>query len=161
MKYFTQYLPVDEEIEQGDTYFNGKIELRDTSISKDKILVADIPESYSNPHVGYYDGFKKVEIFLCSTDIRIGDKYQYFNMGKIWDDIATEDIIFLLLNPAPPFKPYKVLGEKSPAATWVTADMEFEESDIKRTANIGEFDTEIDPLAITVLFKDPTDGVFK
>ena len=102
MKYFSKYLPVEGEINEGDKFLDHKDNL---------IKDAHIPEFYNNPHVPYFDGYKKVKLFLCSGDIKP-------------EDFASREsrVHVSFNNPEPPFK---IIGEIFPDARWVKEGDEF------------------------------------
>lgn len=129
--YFTKYLPVEGEIKNGDLYFQ--------TYQKNQIGIAQIPKEYDNPHVCYYDGFQKVKLFLCSRDITF-DNYQ-LNLDysedflqseyiKYSDDVSFEQWFNSNIKYIQSIA-FKVIGEVSTEATWVTEGMEFNEEDIK------------------------------
>lgn len=100
-KYLAKYLPVKEEIKKGDSYY-----FKD---EPDNILVRTGDRTVSS--------MQKVKLFLCSRDIQVGDTFQSFSgMCELqWDgkfQLHPED--------------YKIIGEISPAATWVKEGDEFD-----------------------------------
>lgn len=113
MKYFTRYLPVEGEIKAGDKYIRKNAPQWGVSIAcacPDQIL------------------WKKVQLFLCSRDIQVGDSY-HFDVGyasgeKVADQ---EDVTQLHLEN----NPFKVIGPISPKATWVKEGDEFEEDQVQ------------------------------
>lgn len=143
-KYFIKYLPIEGEIKKGDKFKDGGTLIRDVDeISKvDKNfnlenlnLVSNnkgIPEQYRP---------KKVKMYLCSRDIQVGDKVKIDNTSidydftdvdidegyQVWNFHNGEDYKWY----CPGFdkdkmEPFKIIGEVSPEAVWVTGDMEFE-----------------------------------
>lgn len=69
--YFTKYIPVEDEVKEGDrvrffTPFRRYIGL----VKDGKIIVFDKKKSYEMSNVLY----KKVKLFLCSNDIHVGDE---------------------------------------------------------------------------------------
>lgn len=100
-----------------------------------KRLPKPISESYSNPHVDYWDGQDSTALFLCSRDIQVGDKAIYDNKEVI---IISYDERFLIWEfegmPTPVNYNkellFKVIGEISPDATWVKEGDEFDISDL-------------------------------
>lgn len=105
MKYKAKYLPVEGEIKQGNKYFASDGTLCERYASKD------------------VEGDKLAKLFLISTDIKVGDKFQSFSgMCELeWDgkfQLHPED--------------YKVIGEISPEAlSYVKEGDEFDEDDWK------------------------------
>lgn len=121
MKYFTKYLPVEGEINNNDTvqnehgvgpYYEGEVK----------------------------EGLKKVQLFLCSRDIQTGDilkeclpngieqKVHHFEAVLpygvyVFEPWPSENEKWIHANKA-----FKVVGEVSPGAVWITEGMEFDES---------------------------------
>lgn len=113
MKYFAKYFPVEGKIRQGDKYLEDGL-----------ILIATEHKDYYN-----YDFLKKVRLFLCSTDIQVGNNY-HFDVGYASGErIADQDDIDQLHLENNPFK---VIGPISPEATWVKEGDEFNEDQVKR-----------------------------
>lgn len=122
--YFAKYLPVEGEIKYGD-----KVTVPELGIA-DYIL----PESAKVPR-----GWKKVKLFLCSRDIKVGDK-----ATVEWEngDIEVNKEILMIEEDGKIYHfsdgwcykelAYKVIGEISPQVTWVKDGDEFsDEDDIK------------------------------
>ncbi len=144
MKYFSKYLPVEGEINEGDKFLDHTDNL---------IKDAHIPEFYNNPHVPYFDGYKKVKLFLCSRDIQKTDKEIYVHKpdGSESTKVELIDIISDKENTAVMFKwgeqtpgtliqnTFKVIGEISPEATWAKEGNEFNECEIKKIALINQY----------------------
>lgn len=129
LKYFCKYLPVEGETKEGDRFIDKGV--------NNLIGTAHIPEYYDNPHVSYYNGYQKVKLFLCSRDIQIGD--------KIWSKITDELIEYRYTNSIdfeenlppsysgePDKTAFKVIGEISPEATWVTENQEFNKTEVRK-----------------------------
>lgn len=108
-KYFTKYLPIENGFKRVVKNAQG------------------IP----------IDHEQEVKLFLCSKDIQIGDKVQYPN-GVVIDNlqIPQEDIDLLKFLPNGPFK---VIGEVSKDAVWVTEGMEFDENEIDEASILNAY----------------------
>jgi hypothetical protein len=139
-KYFAKYLPVEEPIKKGDTYYFGPAE---------EVLICQDEEEAErcNTHTVIKRGSKKVKLFLCSRDIQVGDtfksnqglKYEEFFEGKVskidGDDIYTEveRVPFSYSTLIVIEGWYKIIGEISPKAKWIKDEDEFDEDEILRT----------------------------
>lgn len=146
MKYFTKYLPVEGEINEGDKFLDHTDNL---------IKDAHIPEIYNNPHVPYFDGYKKVKLFLCSRDVQKTDKEIYVHKpdGSEVTKVELIDIISDKENTVVMFKwgeqtpgtliqnTFKKIGEISPGAKWVKEGNEFDEDEVFATL-IGTMNNE-------------------
>lgn len=141
--YFTKYLPVEGEIKEGDKVFNTFGEIVVTS----------------DGHK-YIKEWKLAKLFLCSRDIQIGDKVEISDsLSKYWDLESENDVRI-----AKDKGFYKVIGEVSPEATWITEGMEFDRNDFQMIWSNGKQrklsrydlrDVEIEPILIAE-FKCPT-----
>jgi len=143
VKYFIKYLPVEGEINEGDKFLDHTDNL---------IKDAHIPEIYNNPHVPYFDGYKKVKLFLCSRDIQKTDKEIYVHKpdGSEATKVELIDIISDKEITAVMFKwgeqtpgtliqnTFKVIGEISPEAKWVKEGDEFDEEEIEWICDSGD-----------------------
>lgn len=140
--YFTKYLPVEGEIKEGDMVLDT--------------LSGEIVCWWDGDNWDKHD--KKVKLFLCSRDIQVGDSnittYSYKNDMKL---MHKSGLVFIELLPSgrahlaadgfsaacplPIVKDenekfgfksdtFKIIGEVSPEATWVTEDMEFDEEEL-------------------------------
>lgn len=142
MKYFTKYLPVEGEIRKGDKVIhNGNIV---TVIKKE----GEGSTWLTNGFPKYGSGLKKVKLFLCSKDIQVGDTVRFPDTLK--ETIVKEDLL-----PLSSFRVYgyfKVVGEISPDANWVTEGMEFDDNDT--LPSIQEIESD-NPKAI-IFIKCPT-----
>lgn len=105
-KYFTKYLSVEGKIKQGDKaqYKTGEIISYDVELNTDNL--------------------KKVELFLCTKDIKEGDKIRLGSNGNT-HSIADKHNYFKNLGA------FKVIGKISKDATWVKEGDEFDKSEIK------------------------------
>lgn len=143
--YFTKYIPVEGYPENVQWQWYNNIQntgWENISPSDMDAIIAHglkpVPE------------FRKVKLFLCSRDIQVGDKFtqvgidlihptarftcvdRFEKEGDIWI-IDDDNNNFVIYNKDCPNKIlcYKVIGEVSPDAIWVTEGMEFDESEIK------------------------------
>jgi len=109
--YFAKYFPVEGEPDNGDMVISpdGKIT---------KVVLSEItyPEDYT---IG---GANLAKLFLCSKDIKIGDKVKLLEGSNNDYDIKFEDEIGNDLW-------FKVIGELSPDAIWVKEGDEFNEEE--------------------------------
>ena len=118
-KYFTKFLPVEGEIKEGDKFLDHTDNL---------IKDAHIPEIYNNPHVPYFDGYKKVKLFLCSRDIQIGDKVKSFNYPEQYEG----ELVNLRTSK-------KLVGAKDHSEIYHLADIQYPNDSHCITAAISNF----------------------
>ncbi len=126
-KYFSKYLPVDGDIQVGDSILDP---------NNNVYKCTRIDNIYLN--CSGYNGLvrisrcKKVKLFLCSRDIQVGDtlikngiEYLAHSRpdGVPFIGYYNKDWCYLDNDC------FKVLGEISPEATWVKEGDEFEEDD--------------------------------
>lgn len=109
--YFTKYLPVEGEIKEGD---------------KLNSLNGEIP------------GSQHVRLFLCSRDIQVEDEIYIPSLNEYHKFLKADNhsLVCETLNGQHDetfdlCDYFKVIGEVSPEAIWVTEGMEFEESEIE------------------------------
>jgi hypothetical protein len=127
MKYFAKYLPVEGEIKDKDFYRVEGI----TTLWKNQTGGTDTSEFTCYPVERWYDKkVSPVKLFLCSRDIQVGDsacaKGTFHNIaGFEWKEHHAKEYN----NNADGYY-YKVIGEISPEAVWVTEGMEFDEDDL-------------------------------
>lgn len=138
MKYFAKWLPVEGEIKKG----NNNQPVWDKSSSRVRYFSLETEEKLKQ--FKELDGYKTgsylpVKLFLCSGDIKNGDRTNYRGFkgyacsptqpNGIWDffdqnnglhHIYKENLTEL----------FKVIGEISPEATWVKEGDVFDENDI-------------------------------
>lgn len=119
--YFAKYLPVEGEIQEGDSFItpSGAI------CNEYKLAIKGI--------------HKKFKFFLCSRDIRVGDKVKFQLVPNktpwvdgevIWQEADTTEIKLdteTTVITTPDHFCFKVMGEISPKATWVKEGDEFDE----------------------------------
>lgn len=105
--YFTKYLPVEEETEEGDYYISH---------------LHTTPEKMGGINLWSFP-IQKVKLFLCSRDIQIGDKVRKQDSEEFEWTMMMDSCI-------PSDKVFKVLGEVSPQAIWVKEGDEFSEEEI-------------------------------
>lgn len=116
-----------------------------------KRLEKPIPENYNNPHVSYWDGQESTALFLCSRDIQVGDifKIDYPSIASHLEDrICTEvydpnkDLnigeklpIMYMINKTGAHlnhgECFKVIGEISSKAIFVSEGQEFAETELE------------------------------
>ncbi len=137
MKYFCKYLPIKGEIKEGDKILNPYNEIQ-TCISLEKgigineICWIKVKETTTLQQIL---NSQKVKFYLCSRDIQVGDivsipsmigSFQIHEEGKepIENSVIT-------LKYAIKANAYKVIGEISKDAIWVTEGDEFEEENLQ------------------------------
>lgn len=141
-KYFTKYLPVEGEIEEGDVIMQKS----DSNIMKCR------KRQLTGLECSGYDGFHstelftKVKLFLCSRDIQVGDKIfcestQRFGVAStiIKDNQNTISYLSIKYKPEQktgwaifPDEAFKVIGEISlDALSYVKEGDEFTDGQIK------------------------------
>jgi hypothetical protein len=150
-QYFTKYLPVEGEIQDGDKALDSNI------LSDNKIVTISINQygtasdgrgTYST---GGFKKLKKVKLFLCSRDIQVGDTIKA-TMGlassdrdqivedihDTWYDCTDHDVLKQYA--------YKVVGEISPAAIWIKEGDQLAEEDLQFWHDKeGEYGFVVDP----------------
>lgn len=122
MKYFAKYLPVEGESNHWQWFNNiqnkGWVDISPSDM--DAIIAHGLkPEPQ----------FRKVQLFLCSRDIQVGDEYynESFEFTKYPNkSIAGQSSEFVGYNDS-----YKIIGPISPQAVWVKEDDEFEEGEVR------------------------------
>ena len=130
-KYSAQYVPVPGEIKYGDKYINKVFKLTDYykdgkgkyETCGDYLVETRKPHQTGTRTFSGRDEYKsKVQLFLCSRDIQVGDKVldeDYCEWIVVESDLKN-------LNPLT-----KVIGQISPQATWVKAGDEFDEDEVR------------------------------
>jgi hypothetical protein len=129
MKLFAKYLPVKGKIKEGDSYFH---------------FTGRLYHGFSDSATFKNKGDTKAKLFLCSRDIKVGDKVMSYGHG------VSETVISVRTASNLPMKPllatikshskagytalasyyYKVLGKISSECSWVKEDDEFELHDL-------------------------------
>lgn len=157
--YFTKYLPVEGEIKEGDIFQRGE----DSSPTKDfpkfvRFIEAkdDVNKKYAiiqpnkgPEHLYFTDKLNPVKLFLCSRNIQIGDTLKECNKDNIARKVHHFESVLpygiFVYEPWPASEEhkeewiqanqaFKIIGEVSTEAVWVTEGMEFDIDDIK---NLG------------------------
>jgi len=122
--YFAKFIPVQGEINDGDFYsFQGVIQ------QCKKSIIPALKEMYGENWKSNW--YQKVKLFLCSRYIQVGDKYlehTQVNPDRYQEFIADHDSYFYEPNRIE--NSFRVLGEISPAVTWVKEGDEFDESQL-------------------------------
>lgn len=118
MKYFTKYLPVEGEIKEGDRFLHAT-----TNTIEKAVHGSHIP-----PH-------KLVKLFLCTSEIKLGDEviHNEITSTPVTVDNIVKGSVWFQETPGKYAVRdcYKVIGEVSPEAVWVTEGMEFDEEQIQ------------------------------
>jgi|SRR5581483_5516319 len=115
--YFAKYLPVEGEIKEGDLVANTA----SSGLEHRWIARWDIKN--------YAPTTKKVKLFLCSRDIKVGDKVL---LGSHQSPDEAKPLHPDDFERGKHLGCYKVLGEISPEATWVKEGDEFEGSEVQQ-----------------------------
>lgn len=121
-QYFAKYVPVEGEIKEGDWKFCSNYnELHHYGVGKGIEQDTICKEC------------KKVKLFLCSRDIKVGDNVQY--QGEDWGVPITVSDHMRLTKwiKGGDETIFKVIGEISSDAVWATEGMEFDEKDLLLT----------------------------
>ncbi len=122
MKNFTKNLPVEGEIKGGMKAMYFGTDHLFKPIAKIVDVVDDVHGSTLEDSL-----WKPVRLFLCSRDIQVGDKitldgiefvtYEEGEIDSSWQNHVDNG--------------FKVIGEVSPEAVWVTEGMEFDDTQIQ------------------------------
>lgn len=102
-KYFTKYVPVEGEIREGDKcicLFGNSAHKFWTKLNNPVLDVNIVQELKATPNKlkfsnvypeqeWYANDFQKVELFLFSREINIGDQVYYFSRTAAWDEPKT------------------------------------------------------------------------
>lgn len=141
-KYFAKYLPVEGEIKEGDRWWVKTLP-QVYPLPADKSTL-----DYWNTQFGNQKDFSKVNLFLCSRDIRVGDKVIYkSHIESHWfkgtvavytnsytafeedrDNDGDKESFYINYDSK---DVYKIVGEISPEASWVKEGDEFDEGEVK------------------------------
>ena len=132
-KYFAKYMPVEA---QGDLGCKWQWDNNIQNTGWEDITPSDMDAIIAHG-LKPSPEFRKVKLFLCSRDIKVGDKYSvdgdvFLEAYKV--DIKTFEIIqkgFQKGIVSSSEVPFKVIGEISPEATFVKEGDEFDEDDIE------------------------------
>lgn len=119
--YFAKYVPVEEEIKEGDLY---SCPHKGHALKIDGLPLAHPPKmvicEYGQGGALCPDCYK-VKLFLCSRDFESGDRVQKSDsLSKYWDLESQNDVRIAKEQGF-----FKVIGEISPDATWVKEGDEF------------------------------------
>lgn len=130
-KYFTKYLPVEGEIFQNNQFlFKGNL-YKAGQIDQDRI------EDFNHDKTFPLSQCKKVKLFLCTSEIKVGDEVMdfYFNKGIFTEEEERPEWIIVTYNGITTSEDrkntFKVVGEVSTDAVWVTDRMEFNEHEVR------------------------------
>lgn len=125
MKYFTKYLKVE-----GKATVNGCNQCEIGEVIKIR------EDNYR--YLGNNE-FEKVKLFLCTRDIQVGDEIvcdEDISKKAVVESLTSSGLIRLRVNKEfyteVQNSCFKVIGELSKDAIWITEGMEFEEEDINR-----------------------------
>lgn len=131
MKYFTKYLPVEGEIEEGDFLIEINTKVPLTYIKED-MFKNDGGNELILPNWKERFKFQKQKLVLCSRDIQVGDSV--FTDDPFWPQniTFTYEQVNKEMNEPDKSRTFKVIGEVSPNAIWVKEGMEFSDEDVRR-----------------------------
>ncbi len=147
-KYFTKYLPVEGEVQEGGKFLHTNTGLIETAIH--------VHGPHTHPH-------KPVKLFLCTSEIKVGDRIlnnegEEVTVAYVGKDQLNYDVVgwvqdkHVYLKEKQSFSDWlnpllisaksthrtclrhqasKVLGEVSTNAIWVTDRMEFDEDEVE------------------------------
>lgn len=118
-KYFAKYLPIERDIPEWM--------LKQSEQLAREIRGEDVQHE------------RKVQLFLCSRDIQVGDKVTFFDGVNMRDKLVVESLHEgggVLKKPtvtvvAPTNQIFKVIAPITPQALWVKEGDEFEEEEIE------------------------------
>lgn len=143
--YFAKYLPVEGEIKEAlYIFWKGRVYQQYSILSnfREKTFGLFLGENQGE-HIPIEEA-KPAKLFLCSRDVKVGDKINYLSrngditfQGEL--DKIEGEYIFLKedrfkedYHMSYPLKDaYKVIGEISPQATWVKEGDEWDEDEVR------------------------------
>ena len=117
-KYFAMYTPIEGKVEVGDNYFFGPAE--------ERLVCQDEAEAERcNQHFLISKNSKRLQLSLCTDEIKIGDKVYHpsYNGGKCI--LATKE------NEADVLGGAAIVGKISLDAHWVSEGDEFDDYEVK------------------------------
>jgi len=127
--YFAKILSIEGKVKVGDYYFDSFGLSQRTSINKNN----------EDKYDYIYKDCKKAQLFLCTKNIKPGDKYFYDGENGLIDCIAKEGQDFF------PYS-YKIIGKISDKACWLSqtlsrndnTEIEIKEEDIAWISDDGD-----------------------
>lgn len=135
--YFAKYLPTKQEIKEEDIKHGDKVyspnKLYGQSLGeKGEIITFDSRIIYDDSYTNGKPKWYRVQLFLCSRDIKIGDQATEVLVGGKVETftIHTENDIYS--DMIADGRQFKTIGPISPEATWVKEGMEFDEEEVMR-----------------------------
>jgi hypothetical protein len=155
--YFANWLPVEGEIKIGDKYINTVFKLTPPYRKGGSCYAGHVTcgnylvETRKENQTGTFtfsgrDKYKKrVKLFLCSRDIKVGDKY--LTAPDYSKERTCEDTSYSFDNCL------KIIGEISPEATWVKDGDEFDENEVAGLVALLAYD--FDPYKLGYMIKGP------
>jgi len=114
--FFAKYLPIEGEIKKDDNALNP-------SNKKVVRVNAACLKNLVTPE------WKKVKLFLCSRDIQASDKVSA--TGRVFQELNKEDYDTEIIKSGE-HGFFKIIGEISKNAIWVTEGMEFDEGELSK-----------------------------
>jgi len=138
-KYFTKYLPVEGEIFQNNQFLFKDNLYKAGQIDQDRV------EDFNHDKTFPLSQCKKVKLFLCTSEIKLGDTwysdwFHPYPNGEVADtNTKVMDANMSVGGPNDEHHPFKVVGEVSINAVWVTDRMEFEENEVEIHVNHRKF----------------------
>jgi len=126
--YFAKYLPVEENLEKGNSYIRKSSPWNIYHNFKYSLQILDMQE------------LQKVKLFLCSKDIKVGDRTNNGIIEKIEGNFSEE--IWCIKDGIGKYhikeSTFKIIGEVSPEAVWVKEEMKFNDEDIAWISDDGD-----------------------
>lgn len=146
--YFTKLMPVEGEIKSDDS-FSFISPLRDVHIAG-VVTDSQIVNKAGNITFTNKSVLTKVKLFLCSRDIKVGDKAATIHDPRMyWDVLADGDTVSTVTTYRGYWRVnldyavigmdaqwirkedvFKIIGEISPEATWVKEGDEFDDKEV-------------------------------
>lgn len=121
-KYVVRFIPIDGEIEEGDWIYD--------KISYGKCLRSGSDGIEHSMFGGVHNpaDYKRVKLFLCSRDIKLDD---WLTCAKTGQEMHVDVHILGSIKEGLLPDDYKVIGEISPEAGWVSNNESIKETDVQ------------------------------
>lgn len=146
--YFAKLLPVLGPVKSGDLFTHAS-KIYECIGTDDGRVWANLGESAADTQLAADPGdCQKVAIYLCSWDVKVGDKFTQIGIDARYPDARFTCVGHskdgdLIDNEGRKFAPatvYKIIGLISPEATWVEKGMKFDEQQIRVMAVVQRKD---------------------
>lgn len=150
-RYFTKYIPVEGEVKEGDIcYFTQFKEFGTAKMISGELCFVSFPQegkgSLTSPISRNLDDKRPYKLFLCSRDIQVGDDIQHTSgENGVCDEIIGDALHFsgdIEGHYSSINQWFKVIGEISSDAVWVSEGIEFDEDEIQPTTHIYGWEDE-------------------